>query len=147
MTAQVLEKTAGYIRRANQKAGGIIQREGWGKCSEGTSCIRIAYTTNLVLSKDYTNLGRPVRHLDRGLRALTWQRKAVKNLKHQPLISVVMPVYNANSDMAGRGYRLSTPSGLPELGVMHRRRCFHRGICPITFRAIRRTRLQDKAGL
>jgi hypothetical protein len=93
MTAQVIEKTGG-LYAALTKTGRIIQREGWVSVKK-----HILHSYNVYkkpgAEQDYTNW---IARYDT-LTAASRSNLATKaeTFEHQPLISVVMPVYNANS--------------------------------------------------
>jgi glycosyltransferase involved in cell wall biosynthesis len=93
MTAQVIEKTGG-VYAALTKTGRIIQREGWVSVKK-----HILHSYNVYkkpgAEQDYTNWIAQYDTLTAASRSNLAKR--AETFEHQPLISVVMPVYNANS--------------------------------------------------
>jgi glycosyltransferase involved in cell wall biosynthesis len=94
LTSEVIKETGG-IYPALKKAGGIIQREGWVGFRR-----RILHSYNVRFNKpaieqDYINWIDQYDTLTADSRSYLAEK--CKNFSHQPLISIVMPVYNANS--------------------------------------------------
>ena len=92
MTSQVLKKTGG-IFAVIKKAGGIIQREGWGSVQRHILHSYSVYDKP-GNEKSYKTWVGQYDTLTADSRAHLNEK--CKKFKHQPLISVVMPVYNAN---------------------------------------------------
>ena len=93
MTSQVIEKTGG-IYAVLKKAGGIIQREGWGSVKKHILHSYSVYDKPGT-EQSYKSWIDQYDTLTADSRSYLIEK--CKTFEHQPLISVVMPVYNANS--------------------------------------------------
>ena len=93
MTSQVIKKTGG-IYAVLKKAGGIIQREGWGSVKKHILHSYSVYDKPDT-EQNYRNWIDQYDTLTADSRLYLAEK--CKKFEHQPVISVVMPVCNANS--------------------------------------------------
>ena len=81
------------------------------------------------------------RHTPESLTALAAN---AASLARQPLISIVLPVYNTAGEMAGPDHRFGAGAGVSALGAVHRRRRLDRPARAAVARALRRGRPADQ---
>ena len=93
VTMQVIEKTGG-LYAVLTKVSGIIQREGWVSFKKHIMNSYADYN-KLDTEQNYKNWIDQYDSLTEYSRSYLSEKS--KNLEHQPLISVVMPVYNSNA--------------------------------------------------
>lgn len=93
MTSQVIEKTGG-IYAVLKKASGIIEREGWGSVKKHILHSYSVYDKPAT-EQSYKSWIDQYDTLTAESRSYLIEK--CKAFEHQPLISIVMPVYNSNS--------------------------------------------------